>query len=151
MSECKDCSECFHYDVCGLSLMVNADECEDFLCNITCGICAHHHENGFCDLIRDTTDNDCFCHRAKRREEIMPRYIDANKLCEVCRNSVGKVVDCNDIMRIPLADVCEKKRGKWLHPSKNIAKCSECGCARDIRDQFGWNFYPVCGAKMGDE
>ena len=72
-------------------------------------------------------------------------------LCEVCRDSVGKVVDCNDIMRIPLADVREKKRGKWLHPSKNIAKCSECGCARDIRDQFGWNFCPVCGAQMSDE
>ena len=151
MKDEKDCSECFHHDVCALSLILNADECKEFLCKITCGMCAHHHESGFCDLIRDTTDNDGFCHRAKRREEIMPRYIDANKLCEVCRNSVGKVVDCNDIMRIPLADVREKNRGKWLHPSKNIAKCSECGCARDIRDQFGWNFCPVCGAQMGDE
>lgn len=64
---------------------------------------------------------------------------------------MGKVVDYNDIMRIPVADVFEVKRGTWLHPSKNIAKCSECGCARDIRDQSGWNFCLVCGAKMGDE
>ena len=34
---------------------------------------------------------------------------------------------------------------------KNVSKCTVCGCARNIRTQIGWNFCPVCGAKMGLE
>lgn len=81
----------------------------------------------------------------------MSRYIDAEKLCELVRNHVTRAVDCNDIMRFPAADVTEVRRGKWEPARKNVSKCTKCGCARDIRTQFGWNFCPVCGAKMGEE
>lgn len=81
----------------------------------------------------------------------MSRYVDAEKLCELARNHVTQAVDCNDIMRFPAADVAEVRRGKWEPAGKNVSKCTKCGCARDIRTQFGWNFCPVCGAKMGEE
>lgn len=81
----------------------------------------------------------------------MPRYIDAEKLCEFARNHINKSVDCNDIMRFPLADVQEVKHGKWELIGKNVSKCTSCGCARNIKTQFGWNFCPVCGARMGEE
>lgn len=81
----------------------------------------------------------------------MSRYIDAEKLCELARNLITKSVDCNDIMRFPIADVQEVKHGKWQLIGKNVSKCTVCGCVRNIRTQFGWNFCPVCGAKMGDK
>lgn len=81
----------------------------------------------------------------------MSRYIDAEKLCELARNHVNKSVDCNDIMRFPFADVQEVKHGKWELIGKNVSKCTSCGCARNIKTQFGWNFCPVCGARMGEE
>lgn len=81
----------------------------------------------------------------------MSRYIDAEKLCELARNHVNKSVDCNDIMRFPFSDVQEVKHGKWELIGKNVSKCTSCGCARNIKTQFGWNFCPVCGARMGEE
>ena len=81
----------------------------------------------------------------------MPRYIDAEKLCELARNHINKSVDCNDIMRFPFANVQEVKHGKWELIGKNVSKCTSCGCARNIKTQFGWNFCPVCGARMGEE
>ena len=81
----------------------------------------------------------------------MSRYIDAEKLCELARNHINKSIDCNDIMRFPLADVQEVKHGKWELIGKNVSKCTSCGCARNIKTQFGWNFCPVCGARMGEE
>lgn len=81
----------------------------------------------------------------------MRRYIDAEKLCEFARNHINKSVDCNDIMRFPFADVQEVKHGKWELIGKNVSKCTSCGCARNIKTQFGWNFCPVCGARMGEE
>ena len=81
----------------------------------------------------------------------MSRYIDADKLCEFARNHINKSVDCNDIMRFPFADVQEVKHGKWELIGKNLSKCTSCGCARNIKTQFGWNFCPVCGARMGEE
>lgn len=81
----------------------------------------------------------------------MSRYIDAEKLCEFARNHINKSVDCNDIMRFPFADVQEVKHGKWELIGKNVSKCTSCGCARNIKTQFGWNFCPVCGARMGEE
>lgn len=81
----------------------------------------------------------------------MSRYIDAEKLCEFARNHINKSVDCNDIMRFPFADVQEVKHGKWELIGKNLSKCTSCGCARNIKTQFGWNFCPVCGARMGEE
>lgn len=79
----------------------------------------------------------------------MSRYIDAEKLCEFARNHINKSVDCNDIMRFPFSDVQEVKHGKWELIGKNVSKCTSCGCARNIKTQFGWNFCPVCGARMG--
>lgn len=81
----------------------------------------------------------------------MRRYIDAEKLCELARNHINKSVDCNDIMRFPFEDVQEVKHGKWELIGKNVSKCTSCGCARNIKTQFGWNFCPVCGARMGEE
>ena len=49
------------------------------------------------------------------------------------------------------ADVREISRGRWELIGKNVSKCTVCGCARNIRTQIGWNFCPVCGAKMGLE
>lgn len=81
----------------------------------------------------------------------MRRYIDAEKLCELAKNHVNKSVDCNDIMRFQFADVQEVKHGKWELIGKNVSKCTSCGCARNIKTQFGWNFCPVCGARMGED
>ena len=81
----------------------------------------------------------------------MSRYIDAEKLCELARNHINKSVDCNDIMRFPFADVQEVKHGKWELIGKNVSKCTSWCCARNIKTQFGWNFCPVCGARMGEE
>ena len=81
----------------------------------------------------------------------MSRYIEAEKLCEFARNHINKSVDCNDIMRFPFADVQEVKHGKWELIGKNVSKCTSCGCARNIKTQFGWNFCPICGARMGEE
>lgn len=81
----------------------------------------------------------------------MSRYIDAEKLCELARNHINKSVDCNDIMRFPTADVQEVRHGRWNTINSKVAQCSVCGVSRDIRTQVGWNFCPVCGAKMGEE
>ena len=81
----------------------------------------------------------------------MPRYIDAEKLCELARNHINKSVDCNDIMRFPFADVQEVRHGKWNTVNSKVTQCSVCGVSRDIRTQVGWNFCPICGAKMGED
>ena len=49
------------------------------------------------------------------------------------------------------ADVQEVKHGKWELIGKNVSKCTSCGCSRNIKTQFFWNFCPVCGARMGEE
>ena len=82
----------------------------------------------------------------------MPRYIDAEKLCELAKNHINKSVDCNDIMRIPFADVQEVRHGKWLptsHPDQK--RCSVC----DVRSFIALypcinkaDYCPHCGAKM---
>lgn len=81
----------------------------------------------------------------------MSRYIDAEKLCELARNHINKSVDCNDIMRFPIEDVVLVRHGRWNTVNSRSTQCSVCGVSRDIRTQVGWNFCPVCGAKMGEE
>ena len=49
------------------------------------------------------------------------------------------------------ADVQEVRHGHWNTINSKVAQCSVCGVSRDIRTQVGWNFCPVCGAKMGEE
>ena len=54
----------------------------------------------------------------------MPRYIDADKLCELARNHIDRTVDCNDIMRFPLANVVEVVRCKdCIHRDPEDKKC----------------------------
>lgn len=54
----------------------------------------------------------------------MPRYIDADKLCELARNHIDRTVDCNDIMRFPFANVVEVVRCKdCIHRDPEDKKC----------------------------
>lgn len=85
----------------------------------------------------------------------MPRYIDADKLCELARNHIDRTVDCNDIMRFPLADVQEVKHGKWERTNPATPKsyrrtCSLCKMvAYMIGDEYP--YCPNCGAEMGGD
>lgn len=54
----------------------------------------------------------------------MSRYIDAEKLCELARNHINGTVDCNDIMRFPLANAVEVVRCKdCIHRDPEDKKC----------------------------
>ena len=78
----------------------------------------------------------------------MPRYIDAEKI-KYTEYINGDVTVSKDLVeKIPTADVQEVRHGKWELIEKNVSKCSVCGCTRNIKTQFGWNFCPVCGAKI---
>ena len=55
------------------------------------------------------------------------------------------------IDEVPTSDVQEVRHGRWNTINSKVAQCSVCGVSRDIRTQVGWNFCPVCGAKMGEE
>ena len=86
----------------------------------------------------------------------MPRYIDAEKLYELARNHIDRTVDCNDIMRFPLADVQEVKHGKWTVQHEGAYKrakcyCSVCGNPNGIKGMVSSQkkpYCPNCGAKM---
>ena len=86
----------------------------------------------------------------------MPRYIDAEKLYELARNHIDRTVDCNDIMRFPLADVQEVKHGKWTVQHEGTYKrakcyCSVCGNPTGIKGMVSSQkkpYCPNCGAKM---
>ena len=85
----------------------------------------------------------------------MPRYIDAEKLCELARNHINKSVDCNDIMRFPVADVQEVRHGKWQLQPVGFGYCWECSvCHMNPRfySMENTKYCPNCGAEMdGDE
>ena len=75
----------------------------------------------------------------------MSQYID--------KYIIAGLIDCHgnvhweDIDDIPIADVRENVRGKWLRPSNSlwkIADCSVCG----ITSVEAENFCPNCGADM---
>lgn len=75
----------------------------------------------------------------------MSRYIDREKLCELARNCINKTVDCNDIMRFPIADVQEVRHAQWRDATPpRFYACSYCGCA----GHSIYKFCPWCGAKM---
>lgn len=93
------------------------------------------------------------------------RLIDAEKLCELARNHTTKSVDCNDIMRLPTADVNDVRHANWidiLEYSVYISdmktsielteqKCSNCYCVTTFKGNKLYlpDFYcPNCGAKM---
>ena len=84
----------------------------------------------------------------------MSRYVDADfaqLIADEELDSSGKGTVCWVLAHTPTADVQEVRRGRWELIGKNVSKCTVCGCARNIRTQIGWNFCPVCGAKMGSE
>lgn len=87
----------------------------------------------------------------------MPRYIDAEKLCEFARNHTNKSVDCNDIMRFPLADVQEVRRGHWIKfkiqdDVYEHMKCSNCSFYWSMPQHSNIFLHcPHCGASMGEE
>lgn len=87
----------------------------------------------------------------------MSRYIDAQKI----KNAMIIEDDTNGYFNIitalqcvneaPTADVQEVRHGRWNTITSKVTQCSVCGVIRDIRTQVGWNFCPVCGAKMDEE
>lgn len=88
----------------------------------------------------------------------MSRYIDADatlKRFEEVHGNESELLNCYNadwvfsfIETQPAADVQEVRHGRWELIGKNVSKCTVCGCARNIRTQIGWNFCPVCGAKI---
>lgn len=76
----------------------------------------------------------------------MTRYIDADKLCELARNSIDKKVDANDIMRFPISDVQEVRHGKWEKSifAQDFFRCSFCSAVWNRK----FEYCPHCGAKM---
>lgn len=89
------------------------------------------------------------------------RYLDIDKTIKAFEEQHGSestLLNCYNadwilsfIESQHTADVQEVKHGKWELIGKNVSKCTVCGCARNIKTQFGWNFCPVCGARMGEE
>ena len=86
----------------------------------------------------------------------MPRYIDAEKLCELAINNIDGTVDANDIMRFPTADVQEVRHGKWIYCGHHefhghVFECSVCGryLFANSKEDVYWEYpYCHCGAKM---
>lgn len=86
----------------------------------------------------------------------MPRYIDAEKLCELARNHISKSVNCNDIMRFPTADVQDVRHAKWIYCGHHefhghVFECSVCGryLFANSKEDVYWEYpYCHCGAKM---
>lgn len=91
----------------------------------------------------------------------MVRYIDAEKLLEVCKtDSWARAYEpfAEDIENAPTEDVAPIKHGKW---SNGI--CSHCGVEKPIvkiyrgnneivyQYQGELNYCPNCGAKMDEE
>lgn len=85
----------------------------------------------------------------------MANYIDKDKLMKHYAwwgddNENKKIFDEIIGLQEVVHDVEKVVRGRWEPTSKNFSQCSNCGTARDIRTQYGWNFCPVCGCKMGE-
>ena len=72
--------------------------------------------------------------------DIEPHFISADSAISAWNASERATTDTQEV-----------KHGKWELIGKNVSKCTSCGCARNIKTQFGWNFCPVCGARMGEE
>ena len=82
----------------------------------------------------------------------MARYVDIDK----ARIYVSDFV-CEQLEKIPTADVVEVKHGKWLPiviqdsylepPYCDTIKCSECGATADVSFHDAKYCY-MCGAKM---
>lgn len=81
----------------------------------------------------------------------------------ICTNFGGEfwdyaVVLCEDIEKIPAADVIELRHGEWMPvviqedyfepPYIDTCKCSICGYEIDVSETV-YNYCPNCGAQMG--
>ena len=82
----------------------------------------------------------------------MDDYISRSAVCEAL-NSEGYTKNMRvhkKVLKIPAADVVERKKGKWKLHNDGSATCSECGfvqlCAWDM-DSWD-NFCHHCGADM---
>lgn len=90
----------------------------------------------------------------------MPRYIDANKLEELCDIMAEKCGDIGEsiwkqfrttVEWSPTADVVERKHGRWIRVSPaRIYECSICG--QNIMAKYidCYKFCFGCGAKMDE-
>lgn len=82
----------------------------------------------------------------------MSRYIDADEFKRkyLCCGFIEDMKE-EEFDKFPTADVQEVRHGHWDTINSKVTQCSVCGVSRDIRTQVGWNFCPVCGAKMDEE
>lgn len=93
----------------------------------------------------------------------MPEYIEKQHLLsflddcieeekgnrsEIIVKAIKMVVE-----RMPLGDVVERKRGKWIDPEDLICyKCTACGMYANqgygLDEPIFWDYCPNCGAEM---
>lgn len=82
----------------------------------------------------------------------MSKYIDADKLQEICIKHRYNSIPIDVFKSQPSADVVEVKHGKWeRRPDPygffdDIPVCSECGCTTKYREET--LYCPNCGADM---
>ena len=90
----------------------------------------------------------------------MSRYIDSDKISAKLMDEYHGMIS-DESMKIykimqmldnaPTADVQEVKHAKWEMVGNYKVECTNCHHVRDIKTQCGWNFCPICGAKIGLE
>lgn len=90
----------------------------------------------------------------------MAEYIDREAVLQHKRKMSGtdwggefwdEAVLCEDICKIPAADVAEVRHGKWIeYKIPNIIGCSECDWGTGV-DEKSFKYCPNCGAKMDGE
>lgn len=70
-------------------------------------------------------------------KDIIFKYPDGTEYKHRC-------IDPDDVRKLPSAE----KRGKWVFDGCGTS-CSECGYRPKLSG--GWNYCPVCGARMDKE
>lgn len=85
----------------------------------------------------------------------MPRYIDVDQLhpdmtvfLSVYSETPVKVYSQEYIDKIPTADVCLEKHGKWNTGYFHDRVCSCCLHPDNDLNDYAHNYCPNCGAKM---
>lgn len=91
----------------------------------------------------------------------MKECVDLGLLKKRIHTGMNIIEVMQTIMDLPVADVVEARRGKWVKKNSNPLdgefSCSACGrefdfCDGDITPiDFGWFFCPNCGAKMTED
>lgn len=90
---------------------------------------------------------------AEEKKNKTPRYIDANRLIDLATHEGAYgYVDVHDIYSIPVADVVERKKGRWIKNDfyEDALMCSCCNAYLDKEDWGRHYFYFCyhCGAFM---